>query len=121
MFSTPGLNRKPSRASRLFPMSVKSNPPPKVPQPERLDEVYESLKKGLQSVLLCCCSLERRRGGGSSVLTGHARPCQVLLAGPSDRLGQPEQANERVQEKLQTGKTRARLPGAMATPTWQRY
>lgn len=33
-------------------MSVKSNPPPKVPQPERLDEVYESLKKGLQSVLL---------------------------------------------------------------------
>uniref|UniRef100_A0A3P8Q0S4 FAM65 N-terminal domain-containing protein n=2 Tax=Astatotilapia calliptera TaxID=8154 RepID=A0A3P8Q0S4_ASTCA len=48
VFSTPGLSRKPSRASRLFTMSIKANPPPKVPQPERLDEVYEALKKGLQ-------------------------------------------------------------------------
>lgn len=32
-------------------MSNKSNPPPKVPQPERLDEVYEALKRGLQSYL----------------------------------------------------------------------
>ncbi|XP_059191129.1 rho family-interacting cell polarization regulator 1 [Centropristis striata] len=51
VFSTPGLNRKPSRASRMFTMSNKSNPPPKVPQPERLDQVYEALKKGLQSYL----------------------------------------------------------------------
>lgn len=50
VFSTPGLSRKPSRASRLFTMSIKANPPPKVPQPERLDEVYEALKKGLQWV-----------------------------------------------------------------------
>uniref|UniRef100_A0A3Q0SRF2 RHO family interacting cell polarization regulator 1 n=1 Tax=Amphilophus citrinellus TaxID=61819 RepID=A0A3Q0SRF2_AMPCI len=45
VFSTPGLSRKPSRASRLFTMSTKANPPPKVPQPERLDQVYEALKK----------------------------------------------------------------------------
>ncbi|XP_030587482.1 rho family-interacting cell polarization regulator 1 isoform X2 [Archocentrus centrarchus] len=51
VFSTPGLSRKPSRASRLFTMSTKANPPPKVPQPERLDQVYEALKKGLQSYL----------------------------------------------------------------------
>uniref|UniRef100_A0A671XQB8 RHO family interacting cell polarization regulator 1 n=1 Tax=Sparus aurata TaxID=8175 RepID=A0A671XQB8_SPAAU len=51
VFSTPGLSRKPSRASRMFTMSTKSNPPPKVPQPERLDQVYEALKKGLQSYL----------------------------------------------------------------------
>ncbi|XP_071773680.2 rho family-interacting cell polarization regulator 1 [Centroberyx gerrardi] len=51
VFSTPGLTRKPSRASRMFTMSTKSNPPPKIPQPERLDEVYEALKKGLQSYL----------------------------------------------------------------------
>ncbi|XP_041794715.1 rho family-interacting cell polarization regulator 1 isoform X2 [Chelmon rostratus] len=51
VFSTPGLSRKPSRASRMFTMSTKSNPPPKVPQPERLDQVYEALKKGLQSCL----------------------------------------------------------------------
>uniref|UniRef100_A0A8D3DPS9 RHO family interacting cell polarization regulator 1 n=1 Tax=Scophthalmus maximus TaxID=52904 RepID=A0A8D3DPS9_SCOMX len=51
VFSTPGLSRKPSRASRMFTMSAKSNPPPKVPQPERLDQVYEALKKGLQSYL----------------------------------------------------------------------
>ncbi|XP_071345010.1 rho family-interacting cell polarization regulator 1 isoform X2 [Trachinotus anak] len=51
VFSTPGLSRRPSRASRMFTMSTKSNPPPKVPQPERLDQVYEALKKGLQSYL----------------------------------------------------------------------
>ncbi|KAM6926221.1 rho family-interacting cell polarization regulator 1 isoform 2-T2 [Lycodopsis pacificus] len=51
VFSAPGLSRKPSRASRMFTMSAKSNPPPKVPQPERLDQVYEALKKGLQSYL----------------------------------------------------------------------
>uniref|UniRef100_A0A3B4Z9N0 RHO family interacting cell polarization regulator 1 n=1 Tax=Stegastes partitus TaxID=144197 RepID=A0A3B4Z9N0_9TELE len=51
VFPTPGLNRKPSRASRMFTMSTKSNPPPKTPQPERLNEVYEALKKGLQSYL----------------------------------------------------------------------
>ncbi|KAJ8003196.1 hypothetical protein DPEC_G00166880 [Dallia pectoralis] len=50
VFSTPGITRKPSRASRMFTLSAKS-PPPKVPQPERLDEVYEALKKGLQSYL----------------------------------------------------------------------
>ncbi|KAJ3595892.1 hypothetical protein NHX12_002304, partial [Muraenolepis orangiensis] len=51
VFTAPGLTRKPSRASRMFTMSTKSNSPSKVPQPERLDEVYESLKKGLQSYL----------------------------------------------------------------------
>ncbi|XP_029909089.1 rho family-interacting cell polarization regulator 1 isoform X2 [Myripristis murdjan] len=51
VFSTPGVTRKPSRASRMFTMSGKTNPPPKTPQPERLDEVYEALKKGLQSYL----------------------------------------------------------------------
>ncbi|XP_042293575.1 rho family-interacting cell polarization regulator 1 isoform X1 [Sceloporus undulatus] len=46
-FSTPTVSRKSgSRVSRMFSMSHKS-PPPKVPQPERLDEVYEALKKGL--------------------------------------------------------------------------
>ncbi|TNN38896.1 Protein FAM65A [Liparis tanakae] len=50
VFGAPGLSRKPSRASRMFTMS-KANPPPKVPQPERLDLVYEALKKGLQSYL----------------------------------------------------------------------
>ncbi|CDQ68176.1 unnamed protein product [Oncorhynchus mykiss] len=34
----------------MFTLSAKS-PPPKVPQPERLDEVYEALKRGLQSYL----------------------------------------------------------------------
>ncbi|KAM4619057.1 rho family-interacting cell polarization regulator 1 [Polymixia lowei] len=51
VFNTPGLTRKPSRASRMFTMSTKSNPPHKTPQPERLDEVYEALKRGLQSYL----------------------------------------------------------------------
>lgn len=44
---TPTVSRKTgSRVSRMFSMSHKS-PPPKVPQPNRLDEVYEALKKGL--------------------------------------------------------------------------
>ncbi|CAL8296850.1 unnamed protein product [Boreogadus saida] len=51
VFTAPGLGRKTSRASRMFNMTTKSNTPPKVPQPERLDEVYEALKKGLQSYL----------------------------------------------------------------------
>ncbi|XP_029951910.1 LOW QUALITY PROTEIN: rho family-interacting cell polarization regulator 1-like [Salarias fasciatus] len=51
VFSTPGLSRKPSRASRMFTASTKANPPPKVPQPERLDQVYDALKTGLQSHL----------------------------------------------------------------------
>uniref|UniRef100_A0A3B5LH77 RHO family interacting cell polarization regulator 1 n=1 Tax=Xiphophorus couchianus TaxID=32473 RepID=A0A3B5LH77_9TELE len=51
VFSTPGISRKSSRASGLFTMSTKANPPPKVPQPERLDEVYNALKRGLQSYL----------------------------------------------------------------------
>ncbi|XP_052437647.1 rho family-interacting cell polarization regulator 1 isoform X2 [Carassius gibelio] len=50
VFSTPACVRKTSRASRMFTLSTKS-PPPKVPQPERLDEVYEALKRGLQSYL----------------------------------------------------------------------
>ncbi|KAL0968155.1 hypothetical protein UPYG_G00263110 [Umbra pygmaea] len=50
VFSTPGVSRKRSRVSRMFTLSAKS-PPAKVPQPERLDEVYEALKRGLQSYL----------------------------------------------------------------------
>ncbi|XP_058849847.1 rho family-interacting cell polarization regulator 1-like isoform X2 [Acipenser ruthenus] len=51
VFSTPTNSRKsPSRASRMFTLSHKSLPP-KVPQPERLDEVYEALKRGLQAYL----------------------------------------------------------------------
>ncbi|XP_067390505.1 rho family-interacting cell polarization regulator 1 isoform X2 [Emydura macquarii macquarii] len=50
-FSTPAASRKTgSRVSRMFSMSHKS-PPPKVPQPDRLDEVYEALKKGLIAYL----------------------------------------------------------------------
>ncbi|KAG2469853.1 RIPR1 regulator, partial [Polypterus senegalus] len=48
VFSTPNNIRKPSvRTRRMFGLSHKS-PPPKIPQPERLDEVYEALKRGLQ-------------------------------------------------------------------------
>uniref|UniRef100_A0A8D0HPJ5 RHO family interacting cell polarization regulator 1 n=1 Tax=Sphenodon punctatus TaxID=8508 RepID=A0A8D0HPJ5_SPHPU len=50
-FSTPTVSRKSGfRVSRMFSTSHKS-PPPKVPQPERLDEVYEALKKGLTAYL----------------------------------------------------------------------
>lgn len=51
VYTTPGLRRKPSKASRMFTISSKSNPAPRIPQPERTDEVYEALKKGLQSYL----------------------------------------------------------------------
>lgn len=102
MFSTPGLNRKPSRASRMFTMSVKPNPPPKVPQPERLDEVYQSLKQGLQSVPILSFILQTHL---HQVLMSNTCPCQVLLAGSSDGHGQPEQTNEGVKEELQTGKS----------------
>ncbi|XP_072135615.1 rho family-interacting cell polarization regulator 1 [Mobula birostris] len=51
VFSTPTTQRKtPSRASKMFNISHKSLPP-KNPQPERLDEVYEALKKGLNAYL----------------------------------------------------------------------
>uniref|UniRef100_A0A8C8SQ29 RHO family interacting cell polarization regulator 1 n=1 Tax=Pelusios castaneus TaxID=367368 RepID=A0A8C8SQ29_9SAUR len=50
-FSTPTVSRKTgSRVSRMFSMSHKS-PLPKVPQPDRLDEVHEALKKGLTAYL----------------------------------------------------------------------
>ncbi|XP_029464705.1 rho family-interacting cell polarization regulator 1 isoform X4 [Rhinatrema bivittatum] len=50
-FSTPTVSRKSgSRITRMFSMSHKS-PPPKVPQPDRVDEVYEALKKGLGAYL----------------------------------------------------------------------
>ncbi|KAJ1081638.1 hypothetical protein NDU88_001816 [Pleurodeles waltl] len=45
-----GSQKSASRVSRMFSMSHKS-PSPKVPQPERLDEVYEALKKGLGAYL----------------------------------------------------------------------
>ncbi|KAM8861613.1 rho family-interacting cell polarization regulator 1 isoform 1-T1 [Synchiropus picturatus] len=51
VFSTPGLSRRPSRASRMFTVSQRSSPLSKVPQPERLDEVYAALRRGLQSYL----------------------------------------------------------------------
>ncbi|OXB52876.1 UNVERIFIED_CONTAM: hypothetical protein H355_004874, partial [Colinus virginianus] len=48
---TPTVSRKTgSRLSRAFSVSHKS-PPPKEPQPNRLDEVYEALKKGLTAYL----------------------------------------------------------------------
>ncbi|XP_043562983.1 rho family-interacting cell polarization regulator 1 isoform X2 [Chiloscyllium plagiosum] len=51
VFSTPTTHRKTaSRAGKMFNISHKSLPP-KNPQPERLDEVYEALKKGLNAYL----------------------------------------------------------------------
>lgn len=50
VFSTPGPRRKPGRGSRMFSTTAKSNPHPKIPRPERLDEIYVALKKGIQSV-----------------------------------------------------------------------
>ncbi|XP_038628137.1 rho family-interacting cell polarization regulator 1 isoform X1 [Tachyglossus aculeatus] len=53
VFSPPIPPRKPpvvSRVSRMFSMAHKT-PPPKVPQPERLDQVYEALKRGLTAYL----------------------------------------------------------------------
>ncbi|CDQ61914.1 unnamed protein product [Oncorhynchus mykiss] len=40
----------PSKGARMFTGSTK-NPTPKIPQPERLDEVYSALRRGLQSFL----------------------------------------------------------------------
>ncbi|XP_046897436.1 rho family-interacting cell polarization regulator 2-like isoform X3 [Hypomesus transpacificus] len=45
-----GLRGHASTGSRMFTGSTK-NPPPKSPQPERLDEVYAALRRGLQSYL----------------------------------------------------------------------
>ncbi|XP_023697703.1 rho family-interacting cell polarization regulator 1-like isoform X2 [Paramormyrops kingsleyae] len=50
VFQTSGGVRKAPRRSKMFTLSTKS-PPPKVPQPERLDEVYEALKRGLRAYL----------------------------------------------------------------------
>ncbi|XP_069757604.1 rho family-interacting cell polarization regulator 1 [Narcine bancroftii] len=51
VFSTPTTQRKtPSRAGKMFNISHKSLPP-KNPQPQRLDEVYEALRKGLNAYL----------------------------------------------------------------------
>uniref|UniRef100_A0A7N4Q221 RHO family interacting cell polarization regulator 1 n=1 Tax=Sarcophilus harrisii TaxID=9305 RepID=A0A7N4Q221_SARHA len=50
-FSPPVVPRKTPaivRVSRMFSMA---HPPPKVPQPERLDQVYEALKRGLTAYL----------------------------------------------------------------------
>ncbi|XP_053305318.1 rho family-interacting cell polarization regulator 1 isoform X2 [Spea bombifrons] len=50
-FHTPTVSRKAgSRVRRMFSVSHKS-PLPKVPQPERVDEVYDALKKGLGAYL----------------------------------------------------------------------
>ncbi|XP_041446008.1 rho family-interacting cell polarization regulator 1 isoform X2 [Xenopus laevis] len=50
-FQTPTISRKSgSRVRRMFSMSHKS-PPPKVPQPDRVDEVYNALKRGLGAYL----------------------------------------------------------------------
>lgn len=47
VFYTPTVSRRSgSKVRRMFSMSHKS-PPPKVPQPDRVDEVYNALKKGL--------------------------------------------------------------------------
>ncbi|XP_067905613.1 rho family-interacting cell polarization regulator 1 [Heterodontus francisci] len=51
VFSTPTTQRKTaSRAGKMFNITHKSLPP-KNPQPERLDQVYEALKKGLNAYL----------------------------------------------------------------------
>ncbi|XP_069821320.1 rho family-interacting cell polarization regulator 1 isoform X2 [Dendropsophus ebraccatus] len=50
-FHTPTVSRRSgSKVRRMFSMSHKS-PPPKVPQPDRVDEVYNALKKGLGAYL----------------------------------------------------------------------
>ncbi|KAM4018625.1 rho family-interacting cell polarization regulator 1 isoform 2-T4 [Anomaloglossus baeobatrachus] len=50
-FLTPTVSRRSgSKVRRMFSMSHKS-PPPKVPQPDRVDEVYSALKKGLGAYL----------------------------------------------------------------------
>ncbi|KAM3919737.1 rho family-interacting cell polarization regulator 1 isoform 2-T2 [Leptodactylus fuscus] len=50
-FHTPTVSRRSgSKVRRMFSISHKS-PPPKVPQPDRVDEVYNALKKGLGAYL----------------------------------------------------------------------
>ncbi|XP_071973895.1 rho family-interacting cell polarization regulator 1 isoform X2 [Engystomops pustulosus] len=50
-FHTPTVSRRSgSKVRRMFSMSHKS-PPPKVPQPDRVDEVYNALKRGLGAYL----------------------------------------------------------------------
>ncbi|XP_043914594.1 rho family-interacting cell polarization regulator 1 isoform X2 [Protopterus annectens] len=51
VFSTPSVSRKSAtKVRRMFSVAHKT-PPPKVPQPERLDEVYEALKRGLSAYI----------------------------------------------------------------------
>ncbi|XP_058135832.1 rho family-interacting cell polarization regulator 1 isoform X1 [Dasypus novemcinctus] len=50
-FSPPGPPRKPPALSRVSRMFSVAHPAPKVPQPERLDEVYAALKRGLTAYL----------------------------------------------------------------------
>lgn len=105
VFSTPGPRRKPGRVSRMFSTSVKSSPHPKIPRPERLDEIYVALKKGIQSVpahgsiATFPCPLT------CNVLLGHTCvfSLQGLPAGLSAGFGQLQQTDERIQEELQTG------------------
>ncbi|KAG8437799.1 hypothetical protein GDO86_008490 [Hymenochirus boettgeri] len=50
-FHTPTVTRKSgTKVCRMFSMTHKS-PPPKVPQPDRVDEVYRALKRGLGAYL----------------------------------------------------------------------
>ncbi|XP_056463065.1 rho family-interacting cell polarization regulator 1-like [Gadus chalcogrammus] len=46
----PGQRSEPAQRTRMFTGSTK-NPPAKTPQPDRLDEVYAALRRGLQSYL----------------------------------------------------------------------
>ncbi|XP_045149711.1 rho family-interacting cell polarization regulator 1 isoform X2 [Echinops telfairi] len=50
-FSPPGPPRKPPALSRVSRMFSVAHPAPKVPQPERLDQVYAALKRGLTAYL----------------------------------------------------------------------
>ncbi|XP_030719504.1 rho family-interacting cell polarization regulator 1 isoform X1 [Globicephala melas] len=50
-FSPPGPPRKPPALSRVSKMFSVAHPAPKVPQPERLDLVYTTLKRGLTAYL----------------------------------------------------------------------
>ncbi|XP_007938445.1 rho family-interacting cell polarization regulator 1 [Orycteropus afer afer] len=50
-FSPPRPPRKPLALSRVSRMFSVAHPAPKVPQPERLDQVYAALKRGLKAYL----------------------------------------------------------------------
>ncbi|XP_006878752.1 PREDICTED: protein FAM65A [Elephantulus edwardii] len=50
-FSPPGPPRKPPALARVTRMFSVAHPAPKVPQPERLDQVYAALKRGLTAYL----------------------------------------------------------------------